>query len=100
MAISYQQAYWWVFIAKDIKKKIWWLKNFWDIDTLPVLERSISAATKLKSELPTDLQMESIPLKELFSLVEDIHIKTREALQNTDLDKQEYFCVSTRLYKA
>ena len=97
MAISYQQAYWWVFIAKDITKKIWWLKNFWDIDTPPVLERSISAATKLKSELPTDLQMESIPLKELSSLVDDIHIKTREASQNTDLDMWEFLGIDNAL---
>ena len=51
----------------------------------PLLERSISAASKLKGELPTDLQMERIQLKELSSLVTDIHIKTREATQNTDL---------------
>ena len=77
------------------------MESVLSVDETPTaLERSVKTATKLKSELPTDLQMESIPLKELFSLVEDIHIKTREALQNTDLDKQEYFCVSTRLYKA
>ena len=40
------------------------------------LERLINAASKLKSEIPTDLQMESIPLEELWSLVEDIHVKT------------------------
>ena len=37
-----------------------------------------------------DLQMESIPLKELLSLVEDMHVKTREASQNTDLDMREF----------
>ena len=51
----------------------------------PALERSFKAATKLKGELPTDLEMESIPLEELSSLVEDIHVKTSEASQNTDL---------------
>ena len=30
--------------------------------------------------------MESIPPMELLSLVEDNHVKTREASQNTDLD--------------
>ena len=55
------------------------MKNFLGINTtLPSLERSISAASKLKSVLPTDLQMESIPLEGLLSLVEDIHVKTRE----------------------
>ena len=39
------------------------MKNFLGIDTPPVLERWISAASKLKSGLPTDLQMEGIPLK-------------------------------------
>ena len=51
------------------------MKKFLGIDTTPPsLERSISAASKLKSELPTDLQMESIPLEELSSLFEDIHV--------------------------
>ena len=34
--------------------------------------------------------MESIPRMELSSLVEDIHVKTQEASQNTDLDMQEF----------
>ena len=67
------------------------MKNFLGIDKIPsALERSLKAATKLSRELPTDLKMESIPLKELFSLVEDIHIKTREASQNTDLNMREF----------
>ena len=53
------------------------------------LERSFKAATKLRRELPMDIQMESIPLGKLSSLAEDIHVKTREASQNTDLDMQE-----------
>ena len=40
------------------------MKNVLGINTTPPsLERSISAASKLKSELPTDLQMESTPLE-------------------------------------
>ena len=66
------------------------MKIFLGVDTPPVLERFIKAATKLKSELPTDLQMESIPLRELSSLTEEIHVKTREASQNTDLDMREF----------
>ena len=63
------------------------MKNFLGINaTPPSLERSISAASKLKSDLPTNLQMERKPLEELSSLVEDIHVKTREASQNTNLD--------------
>ena len=56
------------------------MKNFLGVErTPPALERSINAATKLSRELPTDLQMESIPLKELSSLVENIHVKIQEA---------------------
>ena len=65
--------------------------------TPPALERSISAASKLKSELQTDLEMESIPLKELSPLVEDIHVKTREASHNTDLDMQEFLGIDKAL---
>ena len=36
----------------------------------PLLERSFQAATKLKGELPTDIEMESIPPMELLSIVE------------------------------
>ena len=57
----------------------------------------ISAASKLKSELPTDMQMESIPLKGLSPLVEDIHAKTRESSQNTDLDMQEFLGINKAL---
>ena len=67
------------------------VKSVLSLDQTPsALEGLISAASKLKSELPTDLQMESIPLRELSSLVEDIHTKTREASQNIDLDMPEF----------
>ena len=61
------------------------MKNFLDIvETPPALERSFKAATKLRRELPTDIEMESIPLMELSSSAEDIYVKTRQAAQNTD----------------
>ena len=47
------------------------------------MEKSFEPATKLRRELPSDVEMESIHLEELFSLVEDIHVKTRQASQNT-----------------
>ena len=37
-----------------------------------------------------DVEKESIPLMELSTLVEDIHVKIREASQNTDLDMREF----------
>ena len=48
------------------------------------------AATKLRHELPTDIKMEIMPLMEISFLVEDIHVKTREASQNTDLGMREF----------
>ena len=66
------------------------MKKFLCINrTSPALERFFKATTKLKTELRTDLEMESIPLEELSSQVEVIHIKTREASQNTYLDMRK-----------
>ena len=53
------------------------MKTFLSIyRTPPSLERSLSSASKLKSDLPTDLEMESIPLEKLWSFLKDIHVKT------------------------
>ena len=74
------------------------MTNFLGINrTPPALERLLSAASKLKSELPTYLEMESISLEEFLSLVEDIHVKTREASQNTDLDMREFLGIDKAL---
>ena len=43
------------------------------------------------------MQIERIPLKELLFLAEDIHAKTREALQNTDLDMREFLGIGKAL---
>ena len=66
-------------------------------ETPPLLERSLKAATKLTRDLSTDLEMETIPLKDLSSLVEDIHDKTGEASQNTDLDMREFLTIDRAL---
>ena len=51
------------------------IKIFLNLDEKPsIKERSFKAATKLKRELPTDIEMESVPLMELSSLAEDINI--------------------------
>ena len=74
------------------------MKSVLSLDETPsALERSISAASKLKSELPTDFQMENILLKELLSLMADTHVKTREALQSTDLDMREFLGIDKAL---
>ena len=61
------------------------------------MERPFKAATKIRRELPTDIQIESIPLGELSSLVENIHVKTRETSQNTDLDMREFLGIDKAL---
>ena len=66
-------------------------------DTPPALQRSFKAATKLKSELSTDLQMESISLEEISSLAGDIHVTTWEASQNTDFDMREFLGIDKAL---
>ena len=62
-----------------------------------MLERSFKAATKLKREFQTDIEMETVHLEELSSLVEDIHVKTREASQNTDLGMREVLGIDKAL---
>ena len=41
--------------------------------------------------------METIPLEELSSLVEDIHVKKRETSQNIDLDMREFLGINKAL---
>ena len=74
------------------------IKNVLSLDETPsALKRSVKAASKLKSGLPTYLQMETKPLKELSSLAEEIHVKTGEASQNTDPDMQEFLAIDKAL---
>ena len=61
-------------------------------ETPSALERSFKTATKLSRELPTDIEM-----GELLSLVEDTHVKTREASENTDLDMREFLGIDKAL---
>ena len=89
------------FAPKTVRDKVSGLntkKSFLGVDkTPPLLERSFKAATKLKGELPLDLEMESIPLDELSSLVEDIQVKTRKVSQNTDLDIRGFLRIDKAL---
>ena len=89
------------FAPKTLRDRFGWVKTMKNVlgvdETPPALERSFKAATKLKGELPTHLEMESIPLEELSSVAEDIHAKTREASQNTNLDMQEFLGIDKAL---
>ena len=74
------------------------MKSVLSLEEIPsALERPFKAATKLNRELPTDIEMESMPLEELSSLAEDINVKIREASQNTDLDMREFLGINKAL---
>ena len=74
------------------------MKSVLSLDKTPsALERSFKAATKLSREFSTDIEMESMLLDRLLSLVEDIHVKTREVSQNTDLDMREFLGIDKAL---
>ena len=52
------------------------MKKVLDLDEeLPAIEQYKGAATKLKSELPTNIKMERITLLKFSSLTEGIHVK-------------------------
>ena len=56
------------------------MKSVLSLNKAPsLLEKSFKSAANLKPELPTEIEMEGIPLMKLSSLAEKIHGKTREA---------------------
>ena len=63
----------------------------------PDLDRSINFVKNLQEELPTVLKMESIPLQDLSTLAEQVHLATREAATNTAIDMQEFFGIDKAL---
>ena len=57
----------------------------------------VSFAKKLQEQLPTDLEMENIPLQDLGNLVEQVHVATRESATNTDIDMREFLGIDKAL---
>ena len=53
-------------------------------ETPPMSEQSFKALTKIKCELPTDIELETSPLMEISSSTGDIDVKTEEASQFND----------------
>ena len=70
----------------------------WTFETPLTLVRSFKAATKLKHKLLTNIEMETVPLVKISSLAENIHVKIREASQNTDLDIREFLGIYKTLH--
>ena len=63
---------------------------------IPDLDRSFTAAKKLQEQLPSDLDMEEIPLQDLGDLTNQVHVATREATTNTDLDMREFLGINKK----
>ena len=65
------------------------MKNFYGNDETPTaLEQSFKSTTKLKRELLSEIEKKTVTLIKLSFLVENIHVKTAEALQNFDFGIQ------------
>ena len=56
-----------------------------------------TATKKLQEQLSTNLKMKSIPLQDLSTLAEQVHVATREAATNTDLDMREFLRMNKAL---
>ena len=90
--------------AKTLREKfggLYIMKSVLSLDETPSARgRTFKAATKLRCELPTDIEMESVPLMELSSLVEDIYDIRHEKHRKIMTLTCENFYESRRPYKA
>ena len=88
---------------KSLKQKFGGLnamKAILGVDEIPELDKTtIDAAVKLRKELPTVREIENIPLQDLSTLVNDVHILTKEASQNTELDMREFLGIDAALQR-
>ena len=66
------------------------MKNMLGLDETPIRsERAVTAARKLVSTIPTDLEMDNISLKDLSRVLVNVEHEVRDVSQNTDLDMRE-----------
>ena len=66
------------------------LRNMLGLDATPLQpERSKTAARKLASIIPNDLQMDNISMQDLSGIITTVEHEVKEASQNTDLDMRE-----------
>ena len=75
------------------------MKAILGVDEIPELDKTIAAAVKLRKKLPTVREIENIPLQDLSTLVNDVHVLTKEASQNTDLDIREFLGIDAALQR-
>ena len=75
------------------------MKAILAVEKIPELDKTTAAAVKLRKELPTVREIENIPLQDLSTLVNDVHVLTKEASQNTDLDMREFLGIDAALQR-
>ena len=63
------------------------MRSAWNLwETLPVLEQFFEGGAEVKSVLLTEREIEKTLPNKLWYYARDIHVKTRDGLQSTDLD--------------
>ena len=75
------------------------MKTILSVDEIPQLDQRKEAAIKLQGELPTRREIENIPLQDLPTLSNTVHVLTKEASQNTDLDMREFLGIDKALQR-
>ena len=101
MKVSVNNTFKRVFGIFDKMKRILVIDGDGDI---PDLNRSFTtknlsdeSAKKLKEKLPNDLEMKSIPMRDLPTLAEQVHLATKEAATNIDLEIQKFLWIDKAL---
>ena len=68
-------------------------------DTPPLLEKSIQAARDLNKTIPTDLEMEDIPLEDLSTRIQDVDVGIQKASKDTGLPVRELLALDKTLQR-
>ena len=75
------------------------MKAILSVNEIPELDKTTAAAVKLRKELPTVREIENIPLQDLSTVANDVHILTKEASQITELDIREFLGIDAALQR-
>ena len=68
-------------------------------ETPPLLEKSIQAARDLNKTIPTDLEMEDIPLQDLSMRIHDVNVGIQKASKDTGLPVRELLALGKTLQR-
>ena len=75
------------------------MKSILSVDEIPQLDQRKEAALKLQRRVPTTREFENIPLQDLSTITNDLHVAVKEASQNTDLDMREFLGIDKALQR-